>query len=114
MDDFLPPDKTLRDYYLFLGLWLVVWLLVLGEAIRRRDLSPGRKRFWLAVIILVPVVGALLYWVLASRYHPGAPSNPGESDATTDATHCVTCQTPMPPGTTSCPKCGWSYTGGED
>lgn len=39
----------------------LLWLVSLGDTVRRRDLSRGEKLFWLVVLVPFPVVGTLVY-----------------------------------------------------
>jgi len=86
------------------SIWTVAWLLVLATALSRRDLDPVTRLTWVLVIILVPVFGVLVYWVVA----PKAPSEV-QPAAVLEPTTCVECGMSIPSGATVCPKCGWSY-----
>ncbi len=44
-------------------LWIVVWLVVAARIVRRRDLGVGGKVLWLAVILVVPLVGLFVYFL---------------------------------------------------
>ena len=44
-------------------LWIVVWLLVAVRIVRRRDLGVAGKVLWLAVILLVPLLGLFVYFL---------------------------------------------------
>ena len=44
-------------------LWIIVWLLVAVRVVRRRDLGVGGKVLWLAVILLVPLLGLFVYFL---------------------------------------------------
>lgn len=49
-----------------LACMVLIWLAVLGCAIaslNRQDYTLARRRFWLAFMILVPVVGMVCYLV---------------------------------------------------
>ena len=43
--------------------WVLVWILVAVRVVRRRDLGVLGKVVWLAVILLVPLLGLLLYFL---------------------------------------------------
>ena len=43
--------------------WIVVWLLVAVRVVRRPDLGVGGKVLWLAVILLVPLLGLFVYFL---------------------------------------------------
>jgi hypothetical protein len=46
-----------------LAVWIFVWILVAVRVVRRRDLGVGGKVLWLAVILLIPFVGLLFYFL---------------------------------------------------
>ena len=61
---------------------VAIWLFVLVDAIRREDLTAGRKIFWVLAALLVPLVAILVYLLArprrsssrASRSRPPASS----------------------------------------
>ena len=53
----------------------LLWLLTLGLALTRMDLDPVTRFMWVFVIISVPVIGVLFYFVLCST-RPPLPSRP--------------------------------------
>jgi hypothetical protein len=49
---------------------LLVWVLILIcaiSSIRSQSMSPGQQRFWIAVVVLVPIVGLLAYLPFAVK-----------------------------------------------
>jgi hypothetical protein len=53
-------------------LWIVVWLFVAVNVVRRRDLGFAGKLIWLVVILVLPLVGLLVYFLWdASRPRRG-------------------------------------------
>ena len=51
--------------------WVFVWLLVATRVLRRNDLGAGGKALWLIVILVLPFLGLLLYFLWdASRTRP--------------------------------------------
>ena len=50
---------------------LVVWVFTVVDLFSR-DLDTRHKLAWFLIIILLPFVGALLYWVLRRREAIGA------------------------------------------
>jgi uncharacterized iron-regulated membrane protein len=46
-----------------LVLWVFVWLLVAVRVLRRPDLGVGGKLLWLVVILVLPLVGLLGYFL---------------------------------------------------
>ena len=45
--------------------WTIVWLLVLGRILTRRDFDTLQKLLWVVVVIFVPFFGVFLYWIAA-------------------------------------------------
>jgi Phospholipase_D-nuclease N-terminal len=43
--------------------WIFVWGLVAVRVVRRHDLGVGGKAIWLVVILVLPIVGLLLYFL---------------------------------------------------
>jgi len=43
--------------------WIFVWLLVAIRVVRRRDLGLAGKLLWLVVILVVPFLGAFVYFL---------------------------------------------------
>ena len=82
------------------------WLFVLASALARNDFDPVTKFMWVFVIVAASVFGAVLYLLIA----PSAASvRRASGDDTSEATTCVACRTAIPAGSSTCPKCGWSY-----
>ena len=51
--------------------WVAVWALVAVRVLRRHDLGPGAKALWIVVILVLPLLGLLIYFLWdASR--PGS------------------------------------------
>jgi hypothetical protein len=46
--------------------WAVIVILTAVQVIRRKDLTETAKRVWLAIIVIAPVIGLLLYYFTAS------------------------------------------------
>jgi hypothetical protein len=44
-------------------IWLVIWLLVLVDIIRRPPFSVTAKVVWALVVLLLPVVGVIIYLI---------------------------------------------------
>ena len=54
-----------------LAVWVFVWILVAIRVLARRDLGVLGKIVWLAVILLIPLLGLLVYFIWdASRTRP--------------------------------------------
>ena len=43
--------------------WIFVWVLVASRIVRRPDLGAGGKLLWIVVILVLPVVGLLVYFL---------------------------------------------------
>ena len=57
------------DWLWFLGVVAVVaWLIAIVDMIRRRgQLSRGQLAAWVLIVIIVPVVGTILYFVFGRK-----------------------------------------------
>jgi Phospholipase_D-nuclease N-terminal len=54
-----------------LAVWVFVWILVAVRVVKRRDLGILGKVVWLAVILLIPLLGLLAYFLWdAARPRP--------------------------------------------
>jgi hypothetical protein len=42
---------------------LLIWVLTLVDLFRRHDLSTGRKVLWALVVLVLPVIGVIIYFV---------------------------------------------------
>ena len=43
--------------------WIGVWLLVAVRVLRRPDLGVGGKVLWIVVILVLPLLGLLVYFL---------------------------------------------------
>ncbi len=43
--------------------WIAVWILVAVRVVRRDDLGAAGKIMWLIVILVLPIVGLLVYFL---------------------------------------------------
>ena len=57
------------DWLWFLGVVAVIaWLVAIVDMIRRRrQLSRGQFAAWILIVILLPVLGTILYFVLGRK-----------------------------------------------
>jgi hypothetical protein len=57
------------DWLWFLGVVAVVaWLIAVVDMIRRRgELSRGQLAAWVLIVIIVPVLGTILYFVFGRK-----------------------------------------------
>ena len=42
---------------------LLIWVLTLVDLFRRHDLSTGRKVLWALVVLILPVIGVIIYFI---------------------------------------------------
>ena len=54
---------------IILALWLVLAILALFD-IRKRHLPPLPQAIWVALILLIPLLGALAYWIVRPTGQP--------------------------------------------
>jgi Phospholipase_D-nuclease N-terminal len=45
-------------------LFLIMWIRAVVDVFRRRDLSVAAKAAWTIVMLLIPFIGLLLYYML--------------------------------------------------
>jgi hypothetical protein len=45
-------------------LFLVMWVRAVMDAFRRQDLSGAAKAAWAIIMLLVPLIGLLMYYML--------------------------------------------------
>ena len=45
-------------------LFLIMWIRAVMDAFRRSDLSGAAKAAWAIIMLLVPLIGLLLYYML--------------------------------------------------
>ena len=57
------------DWLWFLGVVAVVaWLIAIVDMIRRRgQLSRGQLAAWVLIVVIVPVIGTILYFVFGRK-----------------------------------------------
>jgi hypothetical protein len=62
---------SLYGYFLPLALMGAWFALAVWDIVRRQDeMSPGRTVLWLAIILLVPLLGIVAYFVFAGSKIP--------------------------------------------
>jgi hypothetical protein len=55
----------------------VVWLVTVSDLVRR-DLGTKKTVAWLLIVLIVPLIGAGLYWVLRGPDEPRALRGTGQ------------------------------------
>jgi hypothetical protein len=63
---------------------LLIWVLTLVDLVRRHDLSGSRKVLWALVVLLVPVVGVIVYFIARP---PQATDRPATLDGLGDQSY---------------------------
>ena len=53
-------------FILALAAWAVAWIVGAVDIFRRRDLGVGGKVLWLVVLLVLPIVGLLVYYLFAA------------------------------------------------
>ena len=68
----LPLAYTFGTLFAVLALaaWAVAWVVGAIDIFRRRDLGVGGKVLWLLVLLVLPIVGLLVYYLFAAA-RPG-------------------------------------------
>ena len=86
--------RLARDMYIVLLLHLA-WALMAVPVVTRQQRVPASAATWLALILLLPVAGTLLYILAGYRRNgPAADCPASNRSSPTDAAHA-------PPGTTA-------------
>jgi Phospholipase_D-nuclease N-terminal len=49
-----------------LAAWAIAWIVGAVDIFRRRDLGTGGKVLWLVVLLVLPIVGLLVYYLFAA------------------------------------------------
>jgi hypothetical protein len=62
-------------FWWLLGVFvLVIWVATIVDIIRRRHSRPGTKTAaWVLLVIVIPVVGSIIYFLVNGAAAPGAP-----------------------------------------
>ena len=103
---------------------VLILLLVLGFCLYClwRLVSKTGSPTWLSLLFLVPLVNVILLLVFVfsewpveqelARYRRlhGELGPEEKEDDMTRAAPCVECGEVIPPGSATCPTCGWSYS----
>ena len=60
------------DWFWWLGaVAIVAWVVALVDMVRRRDVLPrGRLAAWVLIVVIFPVLGTILYYVIGRRPDP--------------------------------------------
>ena len=52
------------------ALWLVLWVGVVIEVVRRRDLGIGGKALWIVIVLVLPFIGLFVYALFRAARPP--------------------------------------------
>jgi hypothetical protein len=62
---------------------LIIWVLVLVDIIRRRDLGTGSKVLWALAALVFPIIGVIVYLVVrppqAADQYPASATQEGDT-----------------------------------
>lgn len=50
-------------YLAFMVLWIVLVIYVMTDVVRSHDLSGGAKAAWVALIVVLPLLGCVAYFI---------------------------------------------------
>jgi hypothetical protein len=89
----------------------IFWLIQLLDLMKRSDRTfPGRydKPIWAVFLLICNLIGAIAYWMAKNlRDMPELLEvNKPEKEYPEP---CIKCGKIIPPNTTKCPSCGWTY-----
>ena len=97
-----------------LTILLIIWISALADLMRRRDAEfPGKndKLAWVFILLLTGIVGAIVYFFCRPRQGSDVvvDAQP-KSGSESEPIRCLECGQPIPPGSSKCGSCGWSYS----
>lgn len=65
------------DFFLLILIWvplLMLWFFTLTDLARRGDLSSAAKGWWAVLVVLLPIIGMIIYFVLRPHDPETQPS----------------------------------------
>jgi hypothetical protein len=65
--ELLTPSFGLIFWTLFSLCWFLSWLIALVDILRNKFTNQNEKLIWLLVILFVPVLGPILYFVIGRK-----------------------------------------------
>ncbi len=89
------------------------WLKQLIHLMMQKDdVFPGKydKPLWVAILFFANIIGAYVYFITRTRLEPRQTADIEESPKE-HSELCLKCGKTIPPDSTRCPSCGWSYKG---
>lgn len=66
----LRANDIMAGSYLILGAFIIGgihWIWGMTDVFRNRELLPNSRIFWMVVVLLVPPVGGMLYYLMRSK-----------------------------------------------
>ncbi len=72
----------------------VLWIAIIVELFRRRDLSGVARASWLVILFVLPLIGALLYVIVTWRHGEGDRGGTKAPAAVDEARHSTTSDLP--------------------
>jgi hypothetical protein len=63
---------------------LLIWIVTMVDIFRRADLSRGKKAAWALIVLLVPIIGVIAYFIVRPPDPIGGRFGTSESSATAD------------------------------
>lgn len=55
------------DFFLLLLIWIplaMLWIFALSDLARRADISSAAKGLWAVAIVLLPIIGMIIYFIV--------------------------------------------------
>ena len=95
------------------GLSIIIWMSALADLMRRRDAEfPGKydKLGWVFILLLTGLLGAILYFCRPRQVSDVVVDAQPESGSESEPIRCLECGQPIPPDSSKCSSCGWSYS----
>jgi len=58
------PSTGTTLMYIGLGMGVIFWIWTVIDVLTTDDLKPFQKKFWLIIVLIIPVFGAALYYLM--------------------------------------------------
>ncbi len=93
-------------------LFIIIWMLAVGDLMTRRDddfRGQSDKLAWAIILTFTGIFGAIVYFFCRPQRARNSLST--EDGATADDKfECMECGATIPAGAEKCSSCGWSYS----
>ena len=74
-------DNTRLMLWVLLAIvWVMVWVIAMVDIVRRHDLLWWAKVLWALTILVIPVVGLAVYYIVRPKDPHGSPHMPESAD----------------------------------